>query len=55
RRLVTQAAKDIATELNTQSPIGQALLTALPGEVHHVMTPGGELAVEVLSIEALCQ
>jgi transcription elongation GreA/GreB family factor len=53
RKLITQAVEDIATELNAQSPVGQALLTALPGEVHRVETPGGELVVEVLSVEAV--
>ncbi len=50
RRLVVQPVEDPATELNTSSPVGQALLSATPGQSIEVATPGGALTLEVLSI-----
>jgi len=50
RRLVARPAEDESAELNAQSPVGQALLSALVGESIGVETPGGALMVKVLSI-----
>ncbi len=50
RRLVTRPVEDPTAELNTQSPVGRALLSAIPGQSIEVETPGGKLAVKVLSI-----
>lgn len=49
RRLVHQVT-DHATELNADSPIGQALLSALPGDELTVTAPGGPVAVRVITI-----
>lgn len=49
RKLVTRPAENEA-ELNTQSPVGQALLSATVGQTIEVETPSGTLTVTVLSI-----
>jgi transcription elongation GreA/GreB family factor len=50
RRLVARPVEDESAELNAQSPVGQALLSAIAGQSIEVETPGGALMVKVLSI-----
>jgi len=49
RRLVHNVT-DHATELNADSPVGQALLSALPGDELTVTAPGGPVTVRVITI-----
>ncbi len=49
RKLVTRPAESEA-ELSTQSPVGQALLSATVGQSIEVQTPAGALTVTVLNI-----
>jgi len=41
---------DHATELNVDSPVGQALLSALPGDEFTVTAPAGPVTVRVITI-----
>lgn len=49
RRLV-HVVEDQAADLNVESPVGRALLTARAGDVVTVRAPGGDVVVKVLGI-----
>jgi len=50
RRRLVHTVTDHATELNVDSPVGQALLSALPGDELTVTAPGGPVTVRVINI-----
>ena len=50
-RWLVPEAKDLIREISTSSPVGEALLTALPGERIVVQAPGGDVVVKVLEVE----
>ena len=49
-RWLVPEAKDLTREISTGSPVGEALLTALPGERIVVQAPGGDVIVKVLEV-----
>ena len=50
RRLVWKP-QDVAQDLNPESAVGKALLTARPGDTVTVAAPGGSVTVKLLEIQ----